>query len=159
MMQARGMGWKTILVPHDFSASANHAAAIARDEARLHGATLVLLHVIDLPYQLGPDAVIVPPETGAPISVKQYAIQSAEAHLQDIAERLAKDGVSATGVVKIGNPIDEINRTIDEQAIDLVVMGTHGRTGLRHLMVGSVAERVVRSSRVPVLTIRHADHA
>jgi len=153
------MGWKTILVPHDFSASANHAAAIARDEARLHGATLVLLHVIDLPYQLGPDAVIVPPETGAPISVKQYAIQSAEAHLQDIAERLAKDGVSATGVVKIGNPIDEINRTIDEQAIDLVVMGTHGRTGLRHLMVGSVAERVVRSSRVPVLTIRHADHA
>jgi nucleotide-binding universal stress UspA family protein len=151
------MAWKTILVPHDFSASANHATAIARDEAKVHGATLVLLHVIDLPYQLSPDAVIVPPETGAPISVKQYAIQSAEAHLQDIANRLAKDGVTAKGVIKLGIPVDEINRTADEENIDLVVMGTHGRTGLRHLMAGSVAERVVRSSRVPVLTIRHPE--
>ncbi len=157
MMQARGMAWNTILVPHDFSASANHATAIARDEAKVHGGTLVLLHVIDLPYQLSPDAVIVPEATGTPISVKQYAIESAEAHLQDIVARLAKDGVTATGVIKVGTPVDEINRTVDEHKIDLVVMGTHGRTGLRHLMAGSVAERVVRSSRVPVLTIRHAE--
>ena len=86
------MAWKTILVPHDFSASANHATAIARDEARVHGASIVLLHVVDLPHQLGPDAVIVPPETGTPISIKEYAIQSAENHLQDIVTRLAKDG-------------------------------------------------------------------
>jgi len=151
------MTWKTILVPHDFSASANHAAAIARDEAKLHGGTLVLLHVIDLPHQLSPDAVIVPPETGAPISVKQYAIDSAEAHLQDIADRLAKDGVTARGVVVIGAPVDEINRAIDGERADLVVMGTHGRTGFRHLVAGSVAERVVRSSKVPVLTIRHPE--
>ena len=156
MMQARGMAWNTILVPHDFSASANHATAIARDEAKAHGGTLVLLHVIDLPYQLSPDAVIVPESTGAPISVKEYAIQSSEAHLQDIVARLAKDGVTATGVIKVGVPVDEINRAVDEHKIDLVVMGTHGRTGLRHLMAGSVAERVVRSSRVPVLTIRHS---
>jgi nucleotide-binding universal stress UspA family protein len=151
------MTWKTILVPHDFSASANHATAIARDEARTHGGTLVLLHVIDLPYQLGPDAVIVPEETGAPISLKQYAISSAEAHLQDIAARLAKDGVTATGAVVLGTPVDEINRAIDEHHADLVVMGTHGRTGFRHLVAGSVAERVVRSSKVPVLTIRHPE--
>jgi nucleotide-binding universal stress UspA family protein len=151
------MSWKTILVPHDFSASANHAAAIARDEAKLHGGSIVLLHVIDLPHQLGPDALIVPPETNTPISIKQYAIQSAEAHLQDIITRLAKDGATATGVVKIGTPVDEINATIDEHKIDLVVMGTHGRTGLRALMVGSVAERVVRTSKVPVLTIRHPE--
>ena len=151
------MHWKTILVPHDFSASANHATAIARDEARLHGATIVLLHVIELPYQLGPDAVIVPPDTGAPISVKQYAMQSAEDHLDDIVARLAKDGVTATGSVVIGTPVDEINRAIDHHRADLVVMGTHGRTGIRHLMAGSVAERVVRSSKVPVLTIRHPD--
>jgi nucleotide-binding universal stress UspA family protein len=156
-MQARGMAWNTILVPHDFSASANHATAIARDEAKAHGGTIVLLHVIDLPSQLSPDAVIVPDATGVSISVKQYAIQSAEAHLQDIADRLAKDGVTATGVIKIGNPIDEINRTVDDHKIDVVVMGTHGRTGIRHLMAGSVAERVVRSSRVPVLTIRHPE--
>jgi nucleotide-binding universal stress UspA family protein len=157
MMQARSMPWKKILVPHDFSASANHAAAIARDEARASSGTIVLLHVIDLPYQLDPDAMIVPEQTGAPISVKQYAIQSAETHLQDLADRLAKDGVTATGVIKLGVPVDEINGAVDEHGIDLVVMGTHGRTGLRHLMAGSVAERVVRSSRVPVLTIRHPD--
>jgi len=151
------MPWKTILVPHDFSASANHATAIARDEAKAHGGRIVLLHVIDLPHQLSPDAVIVPEATGAPISVKQYAVQSAEAHLQDIADRLAKDGAIATGVIKIGTPVDEIIRTVDEHKIDLVVMGTHGRTGIRHLMAGSVTERVVRSSRVPVLTIRHPE--
>lgn len=151
------MPWKTILVPHDFSASANHATAIARDEARLHGGALVLLHVIELPYQISPDYVIVPEQAGAPISVKQYAIQNAEAHLQDLADRLGKDGVAARGVVVIGSPVDEINRAIDEQQVDLVVMGTHGRTGFRHLVAGSVAERVVRSSRVPVLTIRHVE--
>jgi nucleotide-binding universal stress UspA family protein len=149
------MLWKTILVPHDFSSSANHATAIARDEAKLHGGTIVLLHVIDLPYQLSPDSMIVPPEAGAPISVKQYAIESAEAHLQDIARRLAKDGATATAVVAFGNPVDEINQAVSDHKADLVVMGTHGRTGLRHLMAGSVAERVVRSSKVPVLTIRH----
>jgi nucleotide-binding universal stress UspA family protein len=151
------MTWKTILVPHDFSTSANHATAIARDEARLHGGTLVLLHVIELPYQLNPDVVIVPPATGAPISLKEYAIDSAEAHLQDIAERLAKDGVTARGVVAIGAPVDEINRAVDKEGADLIVMGTHGRTGFRHLVAGSVAERVVRSSKVPVLTIRHPE--
>jgi nucleotide-binding universal stress UspA family protein len=151
------MAWKTILVPHDFSASANHATAIARDEAKLHGGTVLLLHVVDLPYQMSPDAVIVPEATGAPISVKEYAMQSAETHLQDIADRLAKDGVTATGSVVVGNPVDEINRAADHHHVDLVVMGTHGRTGIRHLMAGSVAERVVRSSKVPVLTIRHPD--
>jgi nucleotide-binding universal stress UspA family protein len=151
------MTWKTILVPHDFSASANHATAIARDEAKQHGGRLVLLHVIELPYQLSPDAVIVPEATGAPISVKQYAIESADAHLQDIADRLAKDGVAATGGVVLGTPVDEINRAVDDQRADLVVMGTHGRTGFRHLVAGSVAERVVRSCKVPVLTIRHAE--
>jgi nucleotide-binding universal stress UspA family protein len=151
------MTWKTILVPHDFSTSANHATAIARDEARLHGGTLVLLHVIELPYQLSADAVIVPPATGTPISIKEYAIQSAEAHLQDIVDRLAKDGVTARGAVAIGAPVDEINRAVDHERADLIVMGTHGRTGFRHLVAGSVAERIVRSSKVPVLTIRHPE--
>jgi nucleotide-binding universal stress UspA family protein len=151
------MAWNTILVPHDFSASADHATAIARDEAKLHHSTIVLLHVIDLPHQLGPETLIASPETGAPISLKQYALNAAEAHLRDIIERLARDGVTATGAVEVGNPIDEINRVIHERKIDLVVMGTHGRTGLQHLMVGSVAERVVRSSKVPVLTIRHPE--
>ena len=149
------MIWKTILVPHDFSSSANHAAAIARDESKLHGARLLLLHVIDLPTAIKPETVIVPDATGAPINVREYAVSSAEAHLQDIIERLAKDGVTATSFVRVGNPVDEITRFIDEEKVSLVVMGTHGRTGLQHLLVGSVAERVVRMATCPVLTVRH----
>ena len=149
------MLWKTILVPHDFSSSANHAAALARDEAKLHGARLLLLHVIDLPTAIKPDTVIVPDATGAPINVREYAVSSAEAHLQDIVARLAKDGATATSFVRVGNPVDEITRFIDEEKVSLVVMGTHGRTGLHHLLVGSVAERVVRTATCPVLTVRH----
>jgi nucleotide-binding universal stress UspA family protein len=152
------MLWKTILVPHDFSSSANHAAAIARDEAKLHGAKILLLHVIDLPHQLAPDTVIVPEQTGAPISVREYAVSSAETHLQDLAQRLAKDAVTATPFIRVGAPVDEILRFADENKVDLVVMGTHGRTGLKHLLLGSVAERVVRSSNAPVLTIRAPEH-
>lgn len=148
------MIWKTILVPHDFSASANHAAAIARDEAKVHGASLVLLHVIDLPGQLKPETVIVPDDTGAPINIKDYAVRQSESHLGDLASRLGKDGVTAKTFIRLGKPEEEIVRFADENQIDLIVMGTHGRTGLAHLLVGSVAERVVRTSKVPVMTIR-----
>lgn len=149
------MLWKTLLVPHDFSASANHAAAIARDEAKLHGARLLLLHIIDLPHAIKPDTVIVPDATGAPVNVREYAVSSAEEHLQDIVERLAKDGVTATPFIRVGNPVDEINRFVDEEKVSLIVMGTHGRTGLQHLLIGSVTERVVRTAICPVLTVRH----
>lgn len=154
-MHAPRMPWKTILVPHDFSASANHAAAIARDEAKLHGGKLLLLHVIEFPQQLGTDTAIVPTETGAPISLKDYAISSSEAHLQDLATRLGADLVVATPYIRIGHPVDEITRFAEENNVDLIVMGTHGRTGIRALMAGSVTERVVRHASVPVLTVRH----
>jgi nucleotide-binding universal stress UspA family protein len=77
--------------------------------------------------------------------------------LQDIADRLAKDSVTARGVVVIGAPVDEINRAADRERTDLIVMGTHGRTGTRHLVAGSVAERIVRTSKAPVLTIRYPE--
>ena len=148
------MIWKTILVPHDFSSSANHAAALARDEAKLHGAAILLLHVIDLPPGFEA-ASVMPPETGAPINAKDYAMSTAQKHLEDIATRLKKDGVNATAYIRTGNPVDQINTFVDDNAVDLIVMGTHGRTGLQHLLVGSVAERIVRSSAKPVLTVRH----
>jgi nucleotide-binding universal stress UspA family protein len=151
------MHWKTILVPHDFSASANHAAALARDEAKLHGGSLVLLHVIDLPRQFPQDAAIMPSDTGAPISVKDYAVNSAEAHLLDLAARLEKDGVAVTTFIRVGAPVEQINGFADENKVDLIVMGTHGHTGIRAWIAGSVTEKVVRTSKVPVLTVRHPD--
>lgn len=150
--------WRTILVPHDFSSSANHAAAIARDEARQHGGKLLLLHVCDLPLDLGPDTtLIVAHGADGPISMRHFAMSGAEAHLRDIAARLGKDGAPAEVFVRVGKPADEILTFATEHAPDIIVMGTHGRTGIRHLIAGSVAERVVRMSDVPVLTIRHPD--
>jgi nucleotide-binding universal stress UspA family protein len=149
------MSWKTILVPHDFSSSANHALATARDEAKAHGAKLLILHVIDLPTAFTADSVIMNEPNGTPISVRDYAVRQAEAHLSDLAVRLAKDGVTLTTFIRIGKPNDEILRFSDENAVDLIIMGTHGRTGLAHMLLGSVTERVVRASRAPVLTVRH----
>jgi universal stress protein A len=153
------MLWKTILVPHDFSSSANHAAAVARDEAKAHDARVILVHVIDLPYQMSPESAIVPGDLGQPLSVKDYASNAAEKHLDDIAARLAKDGVTPEKFIRFGRPHEEITRLAEEIKADLIIMGTHGRTGLAHLLVGSVAERVVRTSKCPVLIVPQPDHS
>jgi nucleotide-binding universal stress UspA family protein len=147
--------WRNILVPHDFSSSANHAAAIARDQAKVHGGKLLLLHVCDLPLDLGPDTTLIVKQDSDPISMRHFAVSGAEAHLHDLAARLERDGVSAEVFVRVGKPADEILQFAAEHGADVIVMGTHGRTGLRHLLAGSVAERVVRASTVPVLTTRH----
>jgi nucleotide-binding universal stress UspA family protein len=148
------MPWRTILVPHDFSSGANHAAALARDVARQVGARIVLLHVAELPAGVGADTAIVPDAGAAPISLREYATTSAAQHLSDLAARLEKDGVVVTTQVQIGRPIDEILAFAASEKADLIVMGTHGRTGLKHLVTGSVTERVVRTSSIPVLTVR-----
>jgi nucleotide-binding universal stress UspA family protein len=164
------MIWKTILVPHDFSSSANHALAIARDEAKAHGARLLMLHVIEMPL-LPPTTVIVPESADSvvggvsnsavvpegnrgPISVKDWAIQEAERHLADLTARINKDGVTVQAFVRVGKPEDEIIKFATEHGVDLITMGTAGRTGLAHLLIGSVAERVVRMATCAVLTIR-----
>jgi nucleotide-binding universal stress UspA family protein len=151
------MSWKTVLVPHDFSASANYAAALARDEAELHGARILLLHVIDLPHQLAGTKAVVSPDTGTPIPLKDYAVSSAESQIVDLADRLRRDGVDVATYVRIGSPIDEILRFADEEKVDIIIMGTHGRTGIQRLVAGSVAERVVRAAKMPVMTVRHPD--
>lgn len=92
-----------------------------------------------------------------PIKLRDYAVSQAEAHLADLVGRLAKDAVDATSFLRIGNPVEEILKFASENSVDLIVMGTHGRSGIEHLLAGSVTERVVRTSQCPVLTIRHPD--
>ena len=150
------MPWKTILVPHDFSSSANHAAALARDEAKVHGGKVILLHIVELPSQLPADAAIVS-DGGGTVTMRDYAMTAAQTHLTDLAARLAKDGISATTELRVGSPVAEINRFAEEAKVDLIVMGTHGHTGVRAWLAGSVTEKVVRSAKVPVLTVRHPD--
>jgi len=145
--------WKRILVPHDFSPSANRAAAIARDEAKAHDGLILLLHVVDLPIAYSADTVVMT-GGGAPIAIREYALQAAAEHVRDLADRLEADGVEVAQFVRVGRPLDEILAFTLEHEVDVIVMGTHGRHGLAHLIAGSVAERVVRSSPVPVVTTR-----
>ncbi|HUK63722.1 MAG TPA: universal stress protein, partial [Dongiaceae bacterium] len=83
-------------------------------------------------------------------SARQWA---ADALAKRVTE-LAAEGLTARSVVRSGEPADEIVRLADEEHADMIVMGTQGRTGLERLMLGSVAERVIRRSRCPVLTVR-----
>jgi universal stress protein A len=140
--------WKTILVPHDFSAGSGRAAALARDLARVHGARLVFLHVAELPPLLGPGASIVPDEGGAPISVADYAVQSAGDRLAELVTEYGQGGVEASFEAVIGSPATEITAVAERLGVDVIVIGTHGRSGLA---------KVVRHSKVPVVSVRIED--
>lgn len=157
-MHAARMVWKVILVPYDFSESAEHATKIACLEAKVHGARLVLLHIVELLPHFGHETTLMArPGTSTPVSVLRYYTETAETELRERAARLEADGFAVEVVVRSGVPVEEIRGYAADHPVDVIVMGTHGRTGLRRLIAGSVAERLVRISPVPVLTIRHPD--
>jgi nucleotide-binding universal stress UspA family protein len=141
---------RKFLVPTDFSEGSRAALAMALELARPLGASLTLVHVYQIPFYPLPDggAIIAPPETAAAI------VGQAEAELRRTAREAQRgnDLVIDARTVE-GVPFSQIVRLAEEGRYDLVVMGTHGRTGLGHLLLGSVAEKVVRASHIPVLTV------
>ena len=149
--------WKTLLVPHDFSSGAGRAATLAHDLAKIHGGRLVILHVAELPPLLGAGAAIVPEQGGTPIAVADYAVQSAGDRLAELQRELRHDGVEVSFEAVIGHPAAEINTVAERLGADVIVMGTHGRTGLVRALLGSVAAKVVRHSKIPVVTVRIED--
>ena len=92
--------------------------------------------------------------SGAPISVRDYALRGATSFLEELAARMRADGTAVSFVAAVGHAASEIAVTAAREQADLIVMGTHGRTGLAHMVLGSITEKVVRNSKVPVLTIR-----
>jgi nucleotide-binding universal stress UspA family protein len=149
------MPWQTLLVPYDFSPSAEHALAIAAPLARLHRARVVLAHVIELSPHFGPETTLILPEDSqTPIGLHHYTRARAEADLREVVGGLPPE-LPVTTQIREGAPAAELLALIGELGVDLVVMGTHGRAGWRRLIAGSVAERLVRHSPAPVLTIRH----
>lgn len=137
---------RRVLCPVDFSRHSDHAVRFAVDLAQKLGADVHLLHVYQLPVYALPDgAMMAGPEFTVKVTTE---LQKA---LTELAKKLEPVKVE-THLVE-GVPYREIVRMTDELGADLVVAGTHGRTGLRHLLLGSVAERVVRSSKVPVITV------
>jgi len=143
-----------ILVPTDFSATADAALEYAFVLAERFGASLQLLHVLEDPFVtdgMAAEAYI----SEAP------ALRTAMLH--DAQERLRQRAVRDTAGLTIDTEVlfGHGARTIAEYAaernVDLIVMGTHGRTGFAHLLLGSIAERLVRTSPCPVLTVRHPE--
>ena len=145
---------KSILFPTDFSEFSLYALDYATSFARQYGAKLVLLHVVDLflsdPAYFAP---YVPTE-----SMSEDFRKRARERLEEIAKTKLPGGISTEIVVVQGRPFVEIVREARERRVDLIVLSTHGRTGLSHAMFGSTAEKVVRKAPCPVLSIRHPEH-
>lgn len=140
-----------ILVPVDFSEPSNAALVCATTLARQFNARVDLLHVIDDPMMLGswegdlerPDRRMVLEDLSA----------SARHRLESVARELADRHLDARIHIRPGRAVAAILEMTTEAASDLIVMGTHGRSGMAHLLMGSVAEQVVRAASCPVLTV------
>lgn len=147
---------RKVLVAIDFSESSQLALEHAREIAASMGAELDLLHVWNVPVFLAPDAMI-GSSTAQPLA--RHIAQQAKDLMADCVRNAKEQGaaIHETFVVE-GN----IAHTICDKAVsggyDLLVLGTQGRTGLTHLLLGSVAETVVRHSKVPVLTVRNTEY-
>jgi len=142
---------KHILVPTDFAEPAQLALEFAIDLSKKFGAALTLLHVYDVP--------VYPYSWAAPSADEQARIRSAaQQHLDDAVAELRKQVPSAQGVLRCGSPWEEIQKTAEDTDASLIVMGTHGRRGLQHMMLGSVVEKTLRLSCIPVLTVRAKPH-
>jgi len=146
--------WKTILYAHDFSDCAAGVEPTVIELATALGATVVVCHVSELTHGLSADTVITPPGEEHPCRLGDFTLQSAIARLDDVVARLQARGLTARATARLDPIPVGILRAASEHAADVIVMGTHGRMGLEHLLLGSVAEKVLRQAIVPVLTLR-----
>jgi nucleotide-binding universal stress UspA family protein len=140
---------RTILVPMDFSPSSHRALEIAKELAKSAGpAHLILVHAYYVPIEL-----------------EQFLIQQGDPVLERLSESVTKDlekiltglqdaGISSEYLASRGAPERLIIELAKQKHADLIVMGTHGRRGLTHMLLGSVAERVVRTAECPVMTVQ-----
>jgi nucleotide-binding universal stress UspA family protein len=145
-----------ILVPVDFSPHAERAFGYATTLAQRFNARLGLVHVVEDPYVTGAwTSEVYVPNVG---ELLKGLIANAEGQLATLKQSAAALGLGAETAVITGRPADAIVRHAKEGGFDLIVMGTHGRIGLSHAVMGSVAERVVRTAPCPVLTV-HATAA
>jgi nucleotide-binding universal stress UspA family protein len=141
--------WKTICCPIDFSDASRAAMEVAVDIARRTGARLTLLHAYPVPGYTFPDGSVV----ASPRMLQEMAEQATR-HLAEWQKQAQALGAPTVDIhTAVGEPAAEIVAWAKEQKQDLLVLGTHGRTGIEHALMGSVAERVVRRARCPVLTI------
>ncbi len=147
---------KKILFPTDFSDTSLHALKYAREFAAAFDAHLHCLHVVDEAFQywtaMGPESV--------PVGVAAEDLLSiAEEHMARFAdEHLVGLKYAPVTKVVVGQPFREIIHYARETLIDIIILSSHGRSGLSWVLMGSTAEKVVRKSPCPVLSVRHPEH-
>lgn len=139
------MNWKTILVPTDFSPSSDSALRLATSLARDGGARLLIVHVAE-PR---------PAYTVAGIYASLPSGNEFEAENEQLRHVAPRDPeIKFERRFLVGSPADEIVKCAAAEGADMIVMGTHGRTGVVRLLLGSVAEAILRHAQCPVLTIK-----
>lgn len=148
------MPWKKVLCPIDFSEPARAAMTAAIELCRHFDGELTLFHSYQLPgYTLPEGSVVASPK------MLQDLADQAETHLLEWKKIAEDNGAPRVQSLKgIGDPALEVVELAREGGYDLIVLGTHGRSGIRHALLGSIAERVVRHARCPVLTIHPEPH-
>src|SRR3954452_12882694 len=142
---------KRILVPTDFSKHSQTALVYGVAFAQKFGAQLHLLHIVQDLALFFPDTVTVVPPT-------DQLTEAVEAALQRVLRENHLEAMGVQTAVRSGSPFHEIAQYARDEDVDLIIMGTHGRGGLMHLLMGSVAEKVVRKAPCPVLTVRDPEH-
>ncbi|MCA8950499.1 MAG: universal stress protein [Planctomycetes bacterium] len=141
--------FRRIVCPTDFSAPARKAATYAAGLAKSCGAELVLLHVVaEIAYPMRSLGTV----TAFP-NLQEELHRRAADELED-ERKLLGEGVTIRTEMRDGEVHEQILESAQANSCDLIVIGTHGHTGLKHMLLGSTAERVVRMSEVPVLTVR-----
>jgi nucleotide-binding universal stress UspA family protein len=144
------MNIKTILVPCDFSENSMAGIDYARDLARKFKAKIVLAHVSPSAERL---VVYGPPPAHLPKDLEDTVAEGVERGFAELKGRFSASDDMATVHLR-GEPAAELVDHAKQSDVDLIVMSTHGRTGIGHLVLGSVAERVVRTATCPVVTIK-----
>lgn len=147
---------RKILVPVDYSACSRAALEHAAMLAKSFNATIDLLYVWEAPAFVAPEAMV--GAAGTTQTLAQLASDQAQAAMREFAAQAKEDGIEIQATrVEQGDPAHTIVEVAEREGYDLVAMGTHGRSGFAHLLLGSVAEKVVRRSTRPVLTVRTAE--
>ena len=144
---------KKILYPTDFSEQAGHAKKYVIELARQFGAKVIGMHVITLPISTYPDEAM-----ATSFMLLKESRKTAGDRLEALVQELKEQGLETEAVFKEGTPFVEICSTARELEIDLIIISTHGSGIIKHLLIGSTAEKVVRKAPCPVLSIRHPEH-
>ncbi len=142
---------RTILVPTDFSSHSGEAIGFATGLAKSLGASIHLLHAYSIPVQ-----ALTPYDFSIPSSGWEGIRAAAGQKLDQLREKVAAEGLEVSVHLSQALPTEAITSAAEELRADLIVMGTRGNTGLKHVLLGSVAERAIRLAPCPVLTVKHA---